>query len=93
MLDIYAEVAEKYMAIPVVKGLKTPDERFPGAESTYTIETMVQDGKAIQAGTSHFLGQNFAKAFNIQYLDKEGAQQHAWTTSWGFLQGLLVLLL
>ena len=83
MLDVYADFAENYMAMPVVKGEKTPDERFPGALDTYTIEAMMQDRKALQAGTSHFLGQNFAKACGIQFLDQNGEQVHAWTTSWG----------
>lgn len=83
MLDIYVEFAEKYMAMPVIKGKKTPDERFPGAVDTYTIEALMQDRKALQAGTSHFLGQNFAKASGIQFLNKDGLQETAWTTSWG----------
>ena len=83
MLDIYAEFAEDYMAMPVIKGEKTEGERFPGALNTYSIEAMMQDRKALQAGTSHFLGQNFSKASNIQFLDKNGEQAHAWTTSWG----------
>lgn len=83
ILDLYANFAEDYMAMPVVKGEKTEGERFPGALHTYSIEAMMQDRKALQAGTSHFLGQNFSKASNIQYLDKEGQQVHAWTTSWG----------
>ncbi len=83
MLEVYASFAEDYMAMPVIKGMKTPDERFPGAVDTYTIEAMMQDRKALQAGTSHFLGQNFAKASEIMFLDREGKQQVAWTTSWG----------
>ncbi len=83
MLDVYADFAENHMAIPVIKGQKTPDERFPGAVDTYTIEAMMQDKKALQAGTSHFLGQNFAKASGIEFLSKEGKQETAWTTSWG----------
>jgi prolyl-tRNA synthetase len=83
MLDIYAEFAEEYMAMPVIRGEKSAAERFPGAVSTWTIEAMMQDGKALQAGTSHFLGQNFAKASEIKYLDDQGVLQHAWTTSWG----------
>lgn len=83
MLDVYAEFAEKYMAMPVIKGMKTPDERFPGAVDTYTIEALMQDKKALQAGTSHFLGQNFAKASEIKYLSAEGKEEFAWTTSWG----------
>ena len=83
MLDIYETFAEKYMAMPVIKGEKTPDERFPGAVNTYAIEALMQDGKALQAGTSHFLGQNFSKAMSIKFQDKDGEEQHAWTTSWG----------
>ena len=83
MLDVYAEFAENWMAMPVIKGEKTAGERFPGAEQTFCIEAMMQDRKALQAGTSHFLGQNFAKASGIQFLDQNGQQQHAWTTSWG----------
>ncbi len=83
MLDIYADFAENYMAIPVVKGEKTEGERFPGAVSTYCIEAMMQDRKALQAGTSHFLGQNFSKAADIKFLDESGTEQYAWTTSWG----------
>jgi prolyl-tRNA synthetase len=83
MLDVYADFAENYMAMPVIKGMKTPDERFPGAVDTYTIEAMMQDKKALQAGTSHFLGQNFAKASGIKYLSAEGKEEIAWTTSWG----------
>jgi len=83
MLDIYADFAENYMAMPVIKGEKTPDERFPGAVDTYTIESMMQDRKALQSGTSHFLGQNFATASGIKFLNKEGVEETAWTTSWG----------
>ena len=83
MLEVYADFAENYMAMPVMKGEKTEGERFPGAVNTYSIEAMMQDGKALQAGTSHFLGQNFAKSCNIKYLSKEGTEEHAWTTSWG----------
>ena len=83
MLDLYADFAENYMAMPVIKGAKTAGERFPGALDTYAIEAMMQDRKALQAGTSHFLGQNFSKAGNIQFLDKNGEQHHAWSTSWG----------
>ena len=83
MLNIYAEFAEDYMAMPVIKGEKTEGERFPGALNTYSIEAMMQDRKALQAGTSHFLGQNFSKASNIQFLDQNGEQAYAWTTSWG----------
>jgi len=83
MLDVYADFAENYLAMPVIKGMKTPDERFPGAVDTYTIEAMMQDQKALQAGTSHFLGQNFAKSSGIKYLSAEGKEEIAWTTSWG----------
>ncbi|HEU4486143.1 MAG TPA: proline--tRNA ligase [Povalibacter sp.] len=83
MLDVYASFAEQWMALPVIKGEKTAGERFPGADRTYSIEAMMQDRKALQAGTSHFLGQNFAKASDIQFLDQNGTRQHAWTTSWG----------
>jgi prolyl-tRNA synthetase len=83
MLNIYAEFAEEVMCMPVIKGMKTPDERFPGAVDTYTIEAMMQDRKALQAGTSHFLGQNFATAAGIKYLSAEGKEEIAWTTSWG----------
>jgi len=83
ILDIYAEIARNWLAMPVIKGEKTPEERFPGAVETYTIEAMMQDGKALQAGTSHFLGQNFARAFDIKYLSKEGREEYGWTTSWG----------
>ena len=81
--EIYAEFAENYMAMPVVKGLKSESERFAGAIDTYTIEALMQDGKALQAGTSHFLGQNFAKAFDVKFTSKEGKQEHVWATSWG----------
>jgi prolyl-tRNA synthetase len=83
MLDVYADFAENYMAMPVIKGEKTAGERFPGAVSTYCIEAMMQDCKALQAGTSHFLGQNFAKASEIKFLDSTGKEAFAWTTSWG----------
>ncbi len=83
MLDVYADFAETVMAMPVIKGMKTPDERFPGAVDTYTIEALMQDRKALQAGTSHFLGQNFAKASGIKFLNPKGEQEIAWTTSWG----------
>ena len=83
MLDVYADFAENWMAMPVVRGEKTEGERFPGAEQTFCIEAMMQDRKALQAGTSHFLGQNFARASNIQFLDPDGERQLAWTTSWG----------
>ena len=83
MNSVYANFAENYMAIPVVKGLKSESERFAGAEQTYCIEALMQDGKALQAGTSHFLGQNFAKAFDVKYTSKEGKQEYVWATSWG----------
>ena len=83
MQDVYAEFAESFMAMPVVKGVKSDSERFAGAEDTYTIEALMQDGKALQAGTSHFLGQNFAKAFDVKFTSKEGKQEHVWATSWG----------
>ena len=94
MLEVYATFAEQYMALPVVRGVKTPAERFAGAEDTYCIEAMMQDGKALQAGTSHFLGQNFAKAFEVKYLSKENKQEYVWATSWGVstrLIGALVM--
>ncbi len=84
MLEVYRECAETALAMPVIAGEKPEHERFPGAEATYSIEAMMQDGKALQAGTSHFLGQNFAKAQNIRFQDKDGEYAHAWTTSWGF---------
>ena len=83
MLHVYAEFAEKFMAIPVIRGVKTPSERFAGADETYCIEALMQDGKALQAGTSHFLGQNFGKAFDVKFTNKEGKIEHAWGTSWG----------
>src|SRR5580658_1525487 len=83
MLDVYMQFAENYMAMPVIQGEKTPSERFPGAENTYCIEAMMQDGKALQAGTSHFLGQHFSRSFNIKYLSAEGKEEFVWTTSWG----------
>jgi prolyl-tRNA synthetase len=83
MLDVYADFAENWMALPVVKGKKTPNERFAGALDTYCIEALMQDGKALQAGTSHFLGQNFAKAFDVKFTSKEGKQEHVWASSWG----------
>lgn len=83
MLNVYAEFAENFMALPVIKGYKTESERFAGAIDTYTIEAMMQDGKALQAGTSHFLGQNFAKAFDVQFTDKTGKLDYVWATSWG----------
>jgi prolyl-tRNA synthetase len=83
MLDVYATFAEEWMAMPVIKGIKTANERFAGAEETYCIEAMMQDGKALQAGTSHFLGQNFARAFDVFFLTKENKQELVWATSWG----------
>lgn len=83
MQDVYAEFAETFMAMPVIKGVKSDSERFAGAEDTYTIEALMQDGKALQAGTSHFLGQNFAKAFDVKYTSKEGNKEYVWATSWG----------
>lgn len=94
MLNVYADFAENFMAMPVIKGRKSEGERFPGAIDTYCIEAMMQDGKALQAGTSHFLGQNFAKAFNVQFTSKEGKLEHVWGTSWGVstrLMGALVM--
>jgi prolyl-tRNA synthetase len=94
MLNVYAEFAEKHMALPVIKGVKTEGERFPGAIDTYCIEAMMQDGKALQAGTSHFLGQNFAKAFNVQFAGKDGKLEYVWGTSWGVstrLMGALIM--
>lgn len=86
MLEVYTNFAEQVMAMPVIRGIKTPDEKFPGAEDTYTIEAMMQDQKALQAGTSHFLGQNFAKSSNIKFTNQDGKEEFAWTTSWGFQQ-------
>ena len=94
MNDVYAEFAEKFMAMPVIKGVKTESERFAGAEDTFCIEALMQDGKALQAGTSHFLGQNFAKAFNVKFTNKEGQQDYVWATSWGVstrLMGALIM--
>ena len=94
MLKIYATFAEKYMAVPVVQGVKSETERFAGALDTYTIEAMMQDGKALQSGTSHFLGQNFGKAFDVQFLNKENKAEYAWATSWGVstrLMGALIM--
>ena len=93
MLEVYADVVENFMAIPVIKGFKTT-ERFAGADETYCIEAMMQDGKALQAGTSHFLGQNFAKAFDVKFTNREGKQEFAWATSWGVstrLMGALIM--
>ncbi|HMG67892.1 MAG TPA: proline--tRNA ligase, partial [Chitinophagaceae bacterium] len=83
MLDVYATFAEEFMALPVIRGLKTDSEKFAGAEDTYCIEALMQDGKALQSGTSHFLGQNFAKAFDVKFLNKENQQEYVWATSWG----------
>ncbi|MCC6288343.1 MAG: proline--tRNA ligase, partial [Chitinophagaceae bacterium] len=94
MLNVYADFVENWMALPVIKGVKTPNERFAGAIDTYCIEALMQDGKALQAGTSHFLGQNFAKAFDVQFLTKENKQEFVWATSWGVstrLIGALVM--
>jgi len=94
MMHVYAEFAENFMAIPVIKGLKTATERFAGAEETYCIEALMQDGKALQAGTSHFLGQNFAQAFDVKFANQEGKQEYVWGTSWGVstrLMGALVM--
>lgn len=94
MLNVYADFAEKFMAVPVIKGVKSPNERFAGAVDTYCIEAMMQDGKALQAGTSHFLGQNFAKAFDVKFLSKENKLEYVWATSWGVstrLMGALIM--
>ena len=94
MIEVYARFAEDFMAMPVIKGLKSANERFAGALETYCIEALMQDGKALQAGTSHFLGQNFAKAFDVKFTSKEGKQEHVWATSWGVstrLMGALVM--
>lgn len=94
MMNVYADFAEGHMAVPVIRGLKTESERFAGAIETYCIEALMQDGKALQAGTSHFLGQNFAKAFDVKFANKEGQKEHVWATSWGVstrLMGALVM--
>jgi prolyl-tRNA synthetase len=94
MLEVYAEFAENYMALPVIKGVKSESERFAGALDTYCIEALMQDGKALQAGTSHFLGQNFAKAFDVKFLNSQNKQEYVWATSWGVstrLIGALVM--
>ncbi len=93
MLDVYAEFAEKYLALPVIKGEKTASERFPGALNTYCIEAMMQDKKALQSGTSHFLGQNFAKSSDIKFQSSEGKEEYAWTTSWGVSTRLIGALI
>ena len=94
MLDVYAKFAEEWLAMPVIKGVKTASERFAGAVDTYCIEALMQDGKALQAGTSHFLGQNFAKAFDVLFTNKDNQQEHVWATSWGVstrLMGALIM--
>ncbi|MEM8525119.1 MAG: proline--tRNA ligase [Bacteroidota bacterium] len=94
MQGVYADFAEEYMAMPVIKGLKTANERFAGAEETYTIEALMQDGKALQAGTSHFLAQNFAKAFDVKFLNENNKEEYVWATSWGVstrLMGALIM--
>ncbi len=94
MLDVYADFSEKYLAVPVIRGRKTENERFAGALDTYCIEALMQDGKALQAGTSHFLGQNFAKAFDVKFTSREGKLEHVWATSWGVstrLMGALIM--
>ena len=93
MQGVYADFAENYMAMPVIKGVKSDSERFAGALDTYTIEAMMQDGKALQAGTSHFLGQNFGKAFDVTFVDKEGKTDYAWATSWGVSTRLIGALI
>ncbi len=93
MLNVYAQFAEEYMAVPVIKGVKSASERFAGAVDTYTIEAMMQDGKALQSGTSHFLGQNFAKAFDVKFADKEGKMDYVWATSWGVSTRLIGALI
>jgi prolyl-tRNA synthetase len=94
MLDVYTDFAENYLAMPVLRGVKTANERFAGALDTYCIEALMQDGKALQAGTSHFLGQNFAKAFDVKFTSREGKQDFVWATSWGVstrLMGALIM--
>ncbi len=94
MIDVYAKFVENYMAVPVIKGLKSPNERFAGALETYSIEALMQDGKALQSGTSHFLGQNFAKAFDVTFANKDGKDDYVWATSWGVstrLMGALIM--
>lgn len=94
MNNVYAEFAENFLAVPVIKGVKTESERFAGADETYCIEALMQDGKALQAGTSHFLGQNFAKAFDVKFTSNQGKQEHVWATSWGVstrLMGALIM--
>jgi prolyl-tRNA synthetase len=94
MINVYADFAENFMAMPVIQGVKSANERFAGAEDTYTIEALMQDGKALQSGTSHFLGQNFAKAFDVKYITKDNKPEYVWATSWGVstrLIGALVM--
>ena len=94
IINVYADFAENFMALPVIKGLKTENERFAGAIETYSIEALMQDGKALQSGTSHFLGQNFAKAFDVRFASKEGKEEYVWATSWGVstrLMGALIM--
>lgn len=93
MLNVYADFAQNFMAVPVIKGVKTESERFAGAVETYCIEALMQDGKALQAGTSHFLGQNFAKAFDVKFADKEGVLEYVWATSWGVSTRLIGALI
>lgn len=93
MLDLYEDYLQNYLAIPVIKGHKTPGEKFPGASSTYTVECLMQDGKVLQAGTSHFLGQNFSRAYNIEYIDADQQKKYAWTTSWGVTTRLIGALI
>ena len=93
MIHVYADFAEKHMAIPVVMGVKSPNERFGGALDTYCIEALMQDGKALQAGTSHFLGQNFAKAFDVKFLNQKNEQEYVWATSWGVSTRLIGALI
>src|SRR3954453_19119299 len=93
MLEVYATFAEEYMALPVIRGVKTPSERFAGAEDTYCIEALMQDGKALQAGTSHFLGQNFAKAFDVKFQSVENVEEYVWATSWGVSTRLIGALI
>ncbi len=93
MQDVYADFAKNWMAMPVIKGVKTPNERFAGAMDTYTIEALMQDGKALQAGTSHLLGQNFAKAFDVKFTNREGKQEFVWATSWGVSTRLIGALI
>src|SRR5690606_37798105 len=94
IINVYANFAENYMAVPVIKGLKSENERFAGALDTYTIEALMQDGKALQSGTSHFLGQNFANAFQVKFSNKEGREEFVWAISWGVssrLRGALIM--